>query len=112
MNLDDVISKLQEFRAVYGDIPVFVGYDSCAYSYLDYIECKEEEALDYYKDIIETVTSKGIRACLCRCKKGYFIMREISSKEVFMNEHYMDIPVSKTGLGRIKYEYTIIKEWK
>ena len=40
--LDDVISKLQEFRAVYGDIPVYIGYDMCAYSYLDYIECKEE----------------------------------------------------------------------
>mgnify|MGYP001767652126 CR=1 FL=1 len=42
MNLDDVISKLQEFRAVYGDIPVYVGYDSCAYSNLDNIVYNEE----------------------------------------------------------------------
>lgn len=77
-----------------------------------YIECSEDFAVAYYRDVIATILSKGIKCCLCHCIKGWFIMREIDGIEIFLNEHYMDIPVTKTGWQKIKYEYQIIRRFE
>ena len=47
MNVDELINKLQHFRAVYGDLPVLVGYDGCAYSSL--VDVLYDEEHNWYK---------------------------------------------------------------